>query len=210
MPIVMRQKRRILPRLGLILGAFGAVVAASSCATAQQTTGALGATTRGIEHVLYLAVRSDPASPLVTQSNGDLVKAKLAINLRISAHSQETNFFGIVPATVSEFDLVKGSHDQEVWRDGKCHHERGYPKITVTNVNGSVTSGPHLIPVAARYRQLGLFVPHDEVMPSKRLDGSSDDIGAYLASRTETKQSRLFVDLKLYILPCNLAMAAQH
>jgi hypothetical protein len=64
--------------------------------------------------------------------------------------------------------------------------------------------------VDARWRQLGLFVPRDEVMPSKKLDNGADKIGSYIATRTETKQSRLFVDLKLYILPCDLTVAAQH
>jgi hypothetical protein len=56
---------------------------------------------------------------------------------------------------------------------------------------------------------LGLFLPRDEVLVSKRLDNGTAKIGSYLATRTETKQSRLLLDLKLYILPCNLAVAAQ-
>ena len=130
---------------------------------AEDLTGTVVANARGIEHVLYLAVRSDPTSQLLTQAGGEAVTAKLGVKLRISAHSQEANFFGIVPAAVSEFDLGKGSPDQEVWRDGKCHHERGFPKISVTAVDGSIKNGRRQIPVDARWRQLGLFVPQDEV-----------------------------------------------
>jgi hypothetical protein len=45
-------------------------------------------------------------------------------------------------------------------------------------------------------------------MMAKRLASSTDDVGPFIATRTETKQSRLFVDLKLYILPCSLTAAA--
>ncbi len=45
-------------------------------------------------------------------------------------------------------------------------------------------------------------------MASKRLASGSDDVGPFIATRTETKQSRLFVDLKLYILPCDLTVGA--
>lgn len=206
MPILTRQKRWILPRLTPILAVFGVIVAASSCATAQESTGALAATTRGIEHVLYLAVRSDPTSPLLTPANGQ-PKAKLLVRVRISAHSQEANFFGFLPAAVPEFDLAKGSEDKEIWRDGKCHHERGFPKITVTAVDGVVTSGQEQHAVTARWRTLGLILPHDEVLAAKKLDNGADKIGSYIATRTETKQSRLFLDLKLYILPCDLTVA---
>jgi hypothetical protein len=198
-----------LSQLKPILALAGALAVESSCAVAEEATGALAATPRGIEHVLYLAVRSDPASPLLTQASGQAVTAKLTIKLRISAHSQETNFFGSVPATVSEFDLGKGSKDQEVWRDGKCHHERGFPKISVTNIDGLATTGLQRHPINARWRVIGLFLPRDEIMPSRMIGNSKDKIGSFVETRTETKQSRLSVGLKLYVLPCDLTLAAQ-
>ena len=45
-------------------------------------------------------------------------------------------------------------------------------------------------------------------MAAKRLASGSDDVGQFIATRTETKQSRLFVDLKLYILPCTITAGA--
>ena len=192
-----------------VFGAFCAVVATLTCAIAGESTAAISVPPRGIEHVLYLAVRSDPASPLLARANGAPVMTKLSVKLRISAHSQETNFFGIVPATVPEFDLAKGSNDREIWRDGKCHHERGFPKITITAMDGLVTRGQEKLPLDARQRVIGLFLPRDEILPSRRMDGGTDNIGPFMASRTETKQSRLFMDLKLYILPCNITIAAE-
>lgn len=182
-----------------ILSAFGIVIVALGSATGEELPRAAG-----IEHVLFLAVGSDPASQLRTQNNAEPVMAKMTVKVQISAHSQEANFFGVVPATVADFDLIKGSKDQEIWRDGKCHHERGFPKITVTGIEGLVTSGQQKQPIAARWRKLGLFLPGDEVLASKRVGASTDNIGYYIETRTETKKSRLFVDLKLYILPCLL------
>jgi len=212
--VITRHRRWILSGLAPIfvpiLAAAGLVMSASWCANGQEATGALTAGPRGIEHVLHLSVRSDPASPLLTQANGQDVNAKLTVTLRISAHSQESNFFGLVPASVSDFDLAKGSQDQIVWRDGKCHHERGFPKITVVGVNGLVTSGQQKHPIDARWRVIGLFLPRDEVMISKRTGDNTDKIGSYVAMRTETKLTRLLVDLKLYVLPCDLTVAAQN
>ena len=113
-----------------------------------------------------------------------------------------------MPATVSDFDPIKGSREQEVWKDAQCHHERGFPKISVINVDGSITNAQKSLPIAARFRWLGRLLPGDEVMAAKRLASGSDDVGPFIATRTETKQSRLFVDLKLYILPCTITAGA--
>ncbi|HEX3282125.1 MAG TPA: hypothetical protein VHR36_12905 [Pyrinomonadaceae bacterium] len=204
-----KQRRWILQRLKPVLAVAGVVISASNFASGEEASGAHAAILRGIEHVLYLSVKSDSASPLLTQASGGEVTAKLTVTLRISAHSQETNFFGSVPAMVSDFDLAKGSQDQVVWRDGKCHHERGFPKITVTNIDGFVISAQQKHAIGARWRVIGLFLPRDEVMTSRRIGASADKIGSYIATRTETKQSRLLVDLRLYILPCDLTVAAQ-
>ena len=184
------------------------IVAGSNCAPAQETSGIPHASTHGIRHILYLTIKSDPDSRFLQQSSDEPITATLTVKTRISAHSQETNFYGDVPATVSDFDPIKGSREQEVWKDAQCHHERGFPKISVINVDGSITSGQKNLPIAARFRWLGRLLPGDEVMAAKRLASSTDDVGPFIATRTETKQSRLFVDLKLYILPCNLNVAA--
>jgi hypothetical protein len=215
--LVRQPQRSIFSCLTPILAVAGFVISASTGANGQATaasgqyaTGPLGPAKRGIEHVLYLSVKSDPASPLLTEANGKDVSAKVIVTMRISAHSQETSFFGLVPAYVSEFDLAKGSKDQIVWRDGKCHRERGIPKISVTKVEGQATSGQQKHAISARWRIIGMFLPRDEVTTSRRMgETSTDNIGSYFTMRTETKQSRLLVDLKLYTLHCDLTVATQ-
>ena len=139
------------------------------------------------------------------QGSRELRQATLTVKVRISAHSQETNFFGDVLATVSGFDLGKGSREKEIWKDAQCHHERGFPKLTVTSVDGSIATEQKNVPVTARFRRLGLLLPGDEVMAAKGLTFGTDEVGKFIATRTETKQSHLIVDLKLYILPCQLS-----
>lgn len=185
------------------------MVAGPNCAAAQETTASIpNASTRGIRHVLYLTIKSDPDSRFLPQTSDEPLSATLTIKTRISAHSRETKFYGDVTATASDFDPFAGSREQEVWQDAKCHHERGFPKISVINVDGTVTNGKKKLPIAARFRWLGLPLPGDEVMAGKRLYTDTDAVGPFVATRTETKQSRFFVDLKLYILPCDLAVAA--
>jgi hypothetical protein len=200
-----RSKNHVLFLLKSILALLGfLVVIAANCAAAQGTSALPGDRMRGIRHVLDLTIKSDSTSQYLPQSSDESPRATLAVIIRISAHSQETNFYGNVRATMSDFDPIKGSREREVWKDAKCHHERGFPKITVLDVDGSITTGKKKRLIYARYRQIGLLLPKDEVMPSKRLSGGIDNIGPFIATRTETKLSRLFVDLKLHILPCDL------
>ena len=184
------------------------ILAAPNWAAAQETSSIRGAGAGGIRHILYVTIKSDPDSRVLQQSSDEPITATLTVKTRISAHSQETNFYGDVPATVSDFDPIKGSREQEVWKDAQCHHERGFPKITVINVDGSIINAQKSLPIAARFRWLGRLLPGDEVMAGKRLASGSDDVGPFIATRTETKQSRLFVDLKLYILPCTITVGA--
>jgi hypothetical protein len=134
--------------------------------------------------------------------------AMLTVKIRISDHSPETNFFGDVPATVSDFDPIKESREQKVWEDANCHHERGFPKMTVISVGGSMMDGQRKFTVDAQIRRIGLPLPVDEVMPANRLAFGTDDRGSFVETRTETKRSHVLVDLKMYLLPCDLQSTA--
>jgi hypothetical protein len=200
----------ILPRFRPILAVSWVVLGAVLWSTTGEVrAGPQAANVSGIEHALFLTVRADPDSHRWRQKRSDPVAAKLTVNVQVSAHSRESNFYGVVSAEISEFDLVKGSRGREIWRDKNCHHERGFPKITVTSVEGLVTSGEESHPIYARVRKIGLLLPRDEVLAARRLGANTDGFGSYFAARTETKLSRLFVELKLYTLPCELQAGLQ-
>src|ERR1017187_9407282 len=124
------------------------ILAAPNWAAAQEASSIRGAGAGGIRHILYVTIKSGPDSRVLQQSSDEPITATLTVKTRISAHSQETNFYGDVPATVTDFNPIKGSREREVWKDAQCHHERGFPKITVINVDGSITSGQKKLAIA--------------------------------------------------------------
>lgn len=200
--LLQRAKHLLLPRVTPFVVFFGALVAAVP-------NGAVGAKSSGVRNILYIAIKADPHPGTPQQSSKGPHSATLTVRIRLSAHSQETNFFGIVPVTVSNFDPIKGSPEQEVWKDARCHHERGgFPKMTVITVDGVTADGQKQHPISARFRWIGLGLPDDEVMASRGLVLGSDDVGPFVATRTETKTSHLAVDLKMYSLPCTLSVSA--
>jgi hypothetical protein len=162
----------------------------------------------GILHIIDLTLSSDLDSPYRQEKAGNAPNAEATVVIRISSHSQESNFFGNVRAAVPKFDLNKGSPAYEVWRDTKCHHERGFPKTTVLSIDGSVVEGAEKKAISAQFRQIGLRLPPDEVLPAKLIARGTDDSGAYMTTRTETKKTRLMVDLKLHIMACDLTTGA--
>lgn len=197
--LLQRPTHRLLPRVTSLVAFFGTLVAAApNCA--------MGAQSSGVRNILYVAIKADPHSGGPQHNSNGPHSATLTVRVRLSAHSQETNFFGIVPATISSFDPIKGSPEQEVWKDTRCHHARGgFPKMTVITVDGIMTNGQRQLPVSARFRWIGLRLPEDEVMASRGLVRGSDDVGPFVATRTETKTSHLAVDLKMYMMPCTLS-----
>jgi len=171
--------------------------------------GAVDAKISGVRNILYIAIKAEPHPDAPQRTSKGPHSATLTVRIRLSAHSQETNFFGIIPVTVSNFDPFKGSPEQEVWKDAACHHERGgFPKMTVITVDGIMIDGQKQHPVAARFRWIGLGLPEDEVMASRGLVLGSDDVGSFISTRTQTKTSHLAVDLKMYTLPCSLSVNA--
>ena len=80
--------------------------------------------------------------------------------------------------------------------------------MTVVTVDGIMTDGQKQHPISARFRWIGLRLPKDEVMASRGLVLGSDDVGPFIATRTETTESHLTVDLKMYSMPCTLSVSA--
>src|ERR1700689_3213010 len=93
------------PRLRIILAVFGAlIIAVPGYVEAQDGSSTSSAITRGIRHVLYLSIKTaDPDVRFPQQSSDGPKTATLTVKVRISDHAQETNFFGDVSATISEF-----------------------------------------------------------------------------------------------------------
>jgi hypothetical protein len=188
------------------------ILAASTFAAAQGAPNGAPSAVRGVKHVLYLSIKSDDpdlqaadsAGAQNTQAAKETPKATLRVVVRLSDHSQETSFFGDVPASVANFDLAKGSPGQQIWQDERCHHERGFPRMLVMTVDGLIAHGSDKQAVEARRRHIGLPIPWDEILMASALQFSADDRGPFIETRTQTKESRLSVILKMYMLPCEV------
>jgi hypothetical protein len=197
--------------LGVALGT-ALIVAAHDLAAAQSAANGQPPSLRGVRHVLYLTVKSD--DPDLQKADGsDAQKnesakqtpnATLKVTVRISDHAQETSFFGNVPTTLADFDPAKGSPEQEIWRDARCHRERSFPKMSVVAVDGLIAHGPDKQIVETRPRHIGLPIPVDEVLMASGFQYGTDDRGSFLETRTRTSESHLSVVLKMYILPCDV------
>jgi hypothetical protein len=197
--------------LGVALGA-ALIVAAHDLAAAQSAPNGQPPSLRGVKHVLYLSVKSedpdlqraDGADAQKNEPAKETPKAALKVTVRISDHALETSFFGNVSATAADFDPAKGSPEQEIWRDARCHHERSLPKMSVVAVDGLIARGPDKQIVETRPRHIGLPIPWDEVLMASGIQFGADDRGSFLETRTRTSESHLSVALKMYILPCDV------
>jgi hypothetical protein len=197
--------------MGVALGA-ALMVAVHDLAAAQGAMHGQPPSPRGVRHVLYLTVKSD--DPDLQKADGtdaqknetakETPKATLKVTVRISDHAQETSFFGDVPATAADFDPAKGSPEQEIWHDARCHHERSFPKMSVVAIDGSIAHGPDKQIVETRPRHIGLPIPWDEVLMASAFQFGADDLGPFMETRTRTSESHLSVVLKMYILPCDV------
>jgi hypothetical protein len=205
-------------RLAISAAAWAALMlAASTFAAAQGAANTALSAARGVKHALYLSVKSDDPDLQTSdsasapndqaskiQGSKETPKATLRVVVRLSDHSQETNFFGDVPVSIANFDLAKGSPEQQVWQDDRCHHERGFPRTLLMAVDGVIAQGSDKQAVEARPRHIGEPIPWDEIMMASSLRFSADDRGPFIETLTKTKQSHLSVALKMYMLPCEV------
>jgi len=196
---------------GVALGA-ALIIAAHNIAAAQGAPDVPPSSTRGVRHALYLTVKSD--DPGLQKADGperqndeaakETPKATLTVTVRISDHAQETSFFGDVPTTAANFDPAKGSPEQQVWQDERCHHERSFPKMRVIAIGGGIAHSSEKQAVDAKPRHIGLPIPWDEVLMASAFQFAADDRGSFMETRTRTSESHLSVVLKMYVLPCDV------
>jgi hypothetical protein len=188
-------------RVCVLLAVIGTAAGGSACA--QPSSAPDGAGVAGVRHQINASVRVDLA--FYGQRGGSAPeRASMTAQVLISDNSQEFKFFGGVSAKFSDFSPADGSPEQKIWEDPGCHHERGFPKFTVIAIDGEMTIAERPVAINARVRQIGLLLPADEITPGRRLFGGSDGIGAFTVTRVETRQSHLFLDVKLYTSRCEL------
>jgi hypothetical protein len=187
--------------LGVLLTVAGLAMAGG--VAAQPNAAPSPGSVTGVRHQIVASVRADWA--YYGQSGRDAPDhATLTAQVLISDISQEFHFFGGVRAEFADISPAEGSPEQKIWEDPGCHHERGLPKFTVIAIDGELTIANKPVAINARIRQLGLLLPTDEITQGRRLLSGTDPVGPYTVTRVETRQSHLFLDLKLYTSKCSI------
>ena len=194
---------------------IGAVIASSDSLAESSSADAGGAPTyrpanfqkSGIRFQINASIMADPTSSYAKQAESRNT-ATLDVKIRISAHATESQFFGEITKTFEDFRPNEGSVDLPFWHDAKCHQRRGLPKTTVTAIDGSIATTNGNVKISARPRHLGMLLPSDEISAGTRLPDGADENGNFIASRSQTKLSRLFVDVKVYVIDCDLTVGA--
>lgn len=158
---------------------------------------------RGTRFEIAASVKADPASQYVKQVY-DGSRASLTVKIRISAHAAEADFFGEVSERFEGFALNEGAPERRIWREDKCHQKRGLPKMTVTAIDGTITTQKGPMQVEARPRILGLRLPQDEISQETRLSSGAADPNLAMTYRLKTRLSHLLVDIRLFAFDCNL------
>lgn len=161
----------------------------------------------GIRFQIKVSVKAVPSFPKGKRDD-DRSRASLDVKLRISAHATESNYFGVVTESFSDFRVTEGSDERLFWQDARCHQRRGLPKAIVTAIDGSIRTENGQVEVAARPRYLGKLLPSDEISAGTRLPGGIDKDGPFIAFNSQTNKSHLAVDVKVYTIDCLLTGAA--
>lgn len=191
--------------LGPFCATFVFLLATAACGLAQvaQAQGNLP-NTAGVRHVLKASLAIDARSPHANVDGG--LDADLRASIRISDHSPEADFFGTVVVDFSGRDLISPPPARTIWEAARCHRNRGLPKITVTGIEGKISTGSETSQIKAVSRRIGKRMPDDEIIVTSRVLKAGADRMSEIGIRAETKATRLVLDLRLTSLPCTLEL----
>jgi len=186
----------MLSGLSSSLAAAAVLVSMSGATMAQSNAPAPAG--NGVWFQVKAAIKPDPTS--ADEGRGE-ARASLAVQLRISAHADGSNFYGH-PAQSFDFKLSDGSAEKLFWQDSACHPRRGLPKITVVAVDGTLERDGKKVDVNARPRTLGMKLPKDELSPGSHLSRGLDGGRQFLAFESRTGSSKLGVLVRIYSVDC--------
>lgn len=159
------------------------------------------AASRGVRHVLKASLALPDKSPLLKEPTSK-PEMNLRMSVRISDHAPDADFFGVVTVEFTGSDLPPPGVEKTVWQAGKCHQDRGWPKITVIGIEGTVSDGEAKTSIAGIPRHIGKLIPADEIVVTKRLPRANSNFDG-LEIRAETKATRLVLDLRLTAVRCS-------
>jgi hypothetical protein len=183
----------------------GFAVAVTVIATLVAAPRAIAETT-GVRHRIDAQISIDPASALIRP--GREWRGTINPSIRVSANSRESRFYGIVAPVFTDVRLSSQVSvlvpQTTVWEETTCHQRRGMPKVTVVELRGAFEDAAERLDILSIVRRIGRHVPLDELTPGIKLADGRDEIGVFYALRAQTRDSRINVDLKIYVFDCAL------
>ena len=157
----------------------------------------------GVRHALIAAIEADQDAAAPKQ-DVEALNSTVDILVRVLDYATDSRFFGVVDGKFSNFDLSKGAAAQEIWADRKCHQKRGFPRIWVLAINGTIARGEMVLNVAAVPRHIGELVPRDEVVTQRDPHVDLNDPNQNLVTLARTTDSRLRIELTIKSTKCRL------
>jgi hypothetical protein len=183
----------------------GLAIAVTAIATLVAAPRAI-AETSGVRHRIDAQISIDPASALIRP--GREWRGTINPSIRVSANSRESRFYGIVAPVFADVRLSSQVSvlvpQTKVWEETSCHQRRGMPKVTVVELRGAFEDAAERLDILSIVRRIGRHVPLDELTPGIKLADGRDEIGVFYALRAQTRDSRINVDLKIYVFDCAL------
>jgi hypothetical protein len=183
----------------------GLAIAVTAIATLVAAPRAIAETT-GVRHRIDAQISIDPASALIRP--GREWRGTINPSIRVSANSRESRFYGIVAPVFTDVRLSSQVSvlvpQTKVWEETSCHQRRGMPKVTVVELRGAFEDAAERLDILSIVRRIGRHVPLDELTPGIKLADGRDEIGVFYALRAQTRDSRINVDLKIYVFDCAL------
>ncbi len=147
------------------------------------------------------------ASLSVPPSNDAAVAgyADLQVDLTISAHAGDVDFYGPVPVALGSFSARDGATERTIWSETGCHRDRGLPKVSFRRIAGAARVGERAVPIDAEPRGIGLRLPDDElVVEQSLLAGELSAAGREYMLRAHTRLSGINVAVRLRRILCAL------
>ncbi len=157
----------------------------------------------GVRHEVRASLSVDKDAAGV-KSAGTPVAAEVRVTFQISDHAPDADFFGV---EVGDFQLTQASlsaPQQLIWADRSCHHDRGFPKVSIPKIEGSLTIDGSRTTVAAAPRKIGKHLEADEITVRRLFAYVRQGATNVFAMRATTKGTHLMVDFEIVTAPCAL------
>lgn len=151
----------------------------------------------GVRFVASLSVPPSSDGATITEYTD------LRVDLTISAHAGEVDFYGPVPVALESFSARDGATERTIWSESGCHRDRGLPKVRFRRITGTARVGERMVSIDAAPSEIGFHLPRDEVIVGQSLlAGESSGTRREYALRAHTRASGVKVIVRLCRILC--------